>query len=167
MDMTVLQQISYGIYAIGAVKEEKPTGCIVNTLIQLTAEEKPLIAISMNKKNHTYAILKESGRFSVSILSEETPPEVIGRLGFMSGRDKEKFVGLRYMYLDELPVVKENACGYLVADVVGMTDAGTHEIVIGRVTNTRKDMGQIPMTYKYYQEVIKGKAPKNAPTYRG
>lgn len=167
MDMTVLQQLSYGMYVVGAVEEERPTGCIVNTLIQLTAEDQPLIAVSMNKDNYTYKVVKESGKFSVSILSEETPAEVIGRLGFTSGRDKEKFVGLRYMYLDELPIIQESACGYLAADVIKIVDAGTHYVIIGRVISTQKGVAHAPMTYKYYHEVIKGSVPKNAPTYRG
>ena len=44
-------------------------------------------------------------------------------------------------------------------------DCGTHEVVIARLVDTQKGEG-IPMTYAYYHDVIKGKAPKNAPTYR-
>ena len=29
----------------------------------------------------------------------------------------------------------------------------------------RFDIGSKPMTYAYYHEVVKGRAPKNAPTY--
>ncbi len=45
-------------------------------------------------------------------------------------------------------------------------EAATHTVFLGEVidgdvfTNT----GQ-PMTYAYYHQVIKGKSPKNAPTY--
>ena len=35
------------------------------------------------------------------------------------------------------------------------------------LTYTKKENDNIPMTYKYYHEVVKGTAPKNAPTYSG
>ena len=44
-------------------------------------------------------------------------------------------------------------------------DCGTHDIFIGRVTNTKKLSNNKEMTYRYYHEVIKAVAPKNAPTY--
>ncbi|MBN2349036.1 MAG: rubredoxin [Bacteroidales bacterium] len=38
-------------------------------------------------------------------------------------------------------------------------------IFIGEVVNAVKLNSGTPLTYKYYREVRKGKAPKNAPTY--
>ena len=38
--------------------------------------------------------------------------------------------------------------------------------MIARVIDTVQGDG-VPMTYAYYHNVIKGKEPKNAPTYRG
>lgn len=47
-----------------------------------------------------------------------------------------------------------------------MVDNETHMVVLARLINTEKGEGKA-MTYEYYHRVIKGKAPKNAPTYRG
>ena len=165
MDMSVLWKLSYGMYAVGTLDEERPTGCLVNTVVQITSEN-PIIAVSMNKDNFTYKAIKECGKFSISILSEQTSQNTIARLGFCSGCEVDKFDGLEYMYLDGMPIVKENACGYIGAEVISMTETETHFIILGRVTNTMKGVNVDPMTYKYYHEVIKGKAPKNAPTYQ-
>lgn len=167
MDHTVLWKLSYGMYAIGTLDEARPTGCIVNTVIQITSEN-PIIAVSMNKNNYTYQAMKATDRFAVSILSEQTKQNTIAGLGFTSGRDTDKFAGevFEFMYFDGMPVVKENACGYLAADIIGMQETPTHMIILGRVTNAMKGVDYAPMTYKYYHEVIKGKAPKNAPTYQ-
>lgn len=167
MDMSVLWKLSYGMYAIGTLDEERPTGCIVNTVVQITSED-PIIAVSMNKNNYTYEAIKETGRFAVSVLSERTSQNVIAGLGFTSGRDKDKFDGklFEFMYFDSLPVVKENACGYIAADVIGMQETPTHMVILAKITNLMKGAQYEPMTYKYYHEVIKGKAPKNAPTYQ-
>ena len=44
-------------------------------------------------------------------------------------------------------------------------DCGTHDIFIAKVSNCERLNNFTPMTYSYYHKVIKGKAPKNAPTY--
>lgn len=165
MDLSVLWKLSYGMYAVGTLDEERPTGCIVNTVAQITSEN-PVIAVSMNRNNFTYEAMKKTGKFSISILSEQTNPNVIARLGFSSGRNADKFTGFHFMYLDGMPIVKENACGYLTAEIVGMHQVETHDVILGRVLNTMKGIDFSPMTYRYYHETVKGKAPKNAPTYQ-
>ena len=67
MEMSALWKLSYGMYAIGTMDGKRPTGCIVNTVIQITSDN-PVIAVSMNKNNYTYECIKRTGRFSVSIV---------------------------------------------------------------------------------------------------
>ena len=70
-----LRKLSYGLYLIGAMDGERPCGCIVNTVFQVTSEN-PIIATSINKNNYTWELVQKNGRFSVSILSEKTRKEV-------------------------------------------------------------------------------------------
>ena len=83
MDMKVLQNLSYGLYTIGTLKYGRKVGCVVNTVFQVSADP-ALICISMNKDNFTHDCIKEEGRFSVSILSEDTDPAIIRAFGFQS-----------------------------------------------------------------------------------
>ena len=46
-------------------------------------------------------------------------------------------------------------------------EASTHTVFLGEVTGAGVLNDDEPMTYAYYHNVIKGKSPKNAPTYRG
>ena len=48
MDKSVLWKISYGMYALTVMDGERPTGCIINTAVQVTSDN-PTIAISVNK----------------------------------------------------------------------------------------------------------------------
>ena len=64
MDNSTLYKLSYGLYAIGVQKG----ACIVNTVFQITSSPE-VIALSMNKNNATHGLIKEQGRFSVSILN--------------------------------------------------------------------------------------------------
>lgn len=166
MDKSVLWDLSYGMYAIGAKQEGADKGCIVNTVIQITSEN-PIVAVSMNKNNYTCEVIKNSGLFSVSILSEEVDSNVIAELGFSSGRDQEKFKLFETDHTQEgLPIVKQGAVGYLVCQVLNMVDTETHMVILARVKDAFKGTAQKPMTYAYYHSERKGKAPKNAPTYQ-
>lgn len=145
-------------------KDTNNVGCIINTLSQITSEN-PIITISLNKENYTSKIIKKIKKFSISILSEKTSPNIISKFGFSSSQDTDKFLNTDYEEKYNLPIIKENSCGYLICDVIDIIDAETHEIFIARVTKADKTTDLTPMTYKYYREVIKGKAPKKAPTY--
>lgn len=61
--------------------------------------------------------------------------------------------------------MKGKFCGRLILDAINFVDCGTHVIVIGKLVTSYPGEGT-PMTYAYYHRVIKGKAPKNAPTFR-
>ena len=166
MDLSVLWKISYGMYAVSVMDDQRPTGCIVNTVSQITSNEPVMIAVSVNKNNYTYGVIDKTKRFSVSVLSEQTPASVIGALGYASGKDTNKFANINYRVEKGLPLLNANCSGYFTCEVESIVDCGTHGIVLATVTDVYKGSDDVPMTYKYFHEVIKGKAPKNAPTYQ-
>lgn len=165
MDKTALFNLSYGLYAIGVKDNERDCGCIVNTIFQITTVG-PLVALSINKDNYTYDLIKRNRRFTVSILSTATKPEVITALGFLSGCDHDKWQGFNYDYLEGMPIVKENCLSHFVLDVESMYDVETHVVVIAKVSEAINDYQGEAMTYDYYHNVIKGMAPEKAPTYQ-
>lgn len=162
--MEALMDITYGMYVITTKYNGRNIGCFVNTVSQVTAVN-PIVSISINKENYTNEALKNSKRFAVSILSENTSPDVIGRFGFFSSKNTDKFKETKCEVINELPVVMDNICGYVICEVIDVIDAETHDVFLSRVIETKKVNDFTPMTYKYYHEVIKGKSPKTAPTY--
>lgn len=163
IDNNVFRDVSYGMYLV-STKNETSSGCIINTLVQITSTN-PLIAISLNKNNATHNEIVKSKRFAVSVLSEETNQEVIKTFGYFSSKDINKFDNVKYEEKENLPVVLEDISSYLICKVENIIDCETHDIFIGRVELTEKVSNKIPMTYKYYHENRKGTSPKNAPTY--
>lgn len=125
--------------------------------------ENPIVAISMNKNNYTWELLEREGRFAVSILSEKTRKEVIQKLGFVSGRDHDKYEGIDYTMRDGLPVLNEQCCGALICKVVSVTETPTHMVVLASVAEAYELAATVPMTYRYYHEVIRGGAPEERP----
>ena len=161
MDKSTLYKLSYGLYAIGVQKG----ACIVNTVFQITSSPE-VIALSMNKNNATHGLIKEQGRFSVSILNEDISPEIIRTLGFSSSRDTDKFSALPWEEEQGLPVLKKGCAGYLLCEVINSSDLGTHTVFFAKVQDAALAQSGRVMTYEYYHNVIKGNAPKNAPTYQ-
>ncbi len=164
MDLNVLRNISYGVYALTVNDNNRATGCIINTLIQVTSFEPFYMAVCLNKESYTNEVLKRTGKYCVNLLSEQTPRDVIQKLGFSSGRSRDKMTDIKYELSNGLPNILENCCGFLQFEIHSITDVFTHEIIIGKLTDSKSYEG-VPMTYKYYHEIIKGKAPKSAPTF--
>lgn len=165
MDHTVLYDLSYGVYAAGSLDGQRPVGCIANTAFQITSEPATL-AVSLNKLNYTEDCVRRSGYFTLSILSEDTPQEVIATFGFQSSKDTDKFAKVASRRVgDGFPVVAEKAVSYLLCKVVREVDIHTHTLFIGEVVDAGRLEGGTPMTYAYYHKVKKGTTAKNAPTY--
>ena len=165
MDKSALYRLSYGVYIITAKEDDKMSGCTANAAMQITSEPKT-IAVSINRENYTHEVIDRTGRFAISILAQDGDTKLIGKFGFMSSRDRDKFAGVDYIMVDELPVLT-GCCGYLTCKVVDRMEASTHTVFLGEILtyDTEGTTKETPLTYDYYHKVLKGKSPKTAPTY--
>jgi len=165
MDITTLFRLSSGLYIIGTKDDNRDVGCIVNTVVQTTAQPVTLL-VCIHKDNYTNACIKKTKEFAVSILSENIKENIIGTFGFASSRDKDKFSDLPYgLTPSGMPYLKEGVTGFIQCKVTNFIDNYTHTIFIAEVQEAENILNEKPMTYEYYHRVIKGKAPKNASTY--
>jgi len=166
LDLKSLFNLNYGMCIVSSKKDSISNGCIVNTVFQVTPEP-PMIAISVNKQNLTHEYIAESKVFAVSILAEHTPLEFIGRFGFKTGRNIDKFQGLSCRKgVTDAPIVLDNVMGFIEAEVRDAIDVETHTLFIGKIIAAETiDEGKIPMTYTYYRDVKGGRTPRTAATY--
>jgi flavin reductase (DIM6/NTAB) family NADH-FMN oxidoreductase RutF/rubredoxin len=161
-----LFKISYGLYIVSSGGDHKKNGFICNTVFQITAEPAQF-AISCNKNNYTADIIKDVGYMAVSILQQEASKELIGKFGYKSGKDIDKFKGVRYKVGETgVPIVLQDVVAVLEFKLLQTIDIGTHLLFIGELVNGEiiDDKSEL-LTYNYYRNVKKGIAPKNAPTY--
>ena len=164
MNTKIFRNMSYGVYVVGTMDGERPTGCVANSVMQITSSP-ATIAASINHDNYTNQCIEKSGIFSFSIMSETSPADLIGTFGFQTGKDVDKFKGVDYELIAGAPVLK-NTCGYVVCKVVDKMETSTHTVFLGEVIEADVYDTSVPeMTYSYYHKVVKGKSPKNAPTY--
>lgn len=168
MDMNAFFDMSYGLFILGALREDgTPTGCTVNTVFQLTSQP-PTLAISLNHQNYTNEVLKGSGRVAVNILDQNTPMDVIGTFGFRSGRDTDKFAqAAHHATPGGLPVLDEHICGWMECQVRDTLELSTHTLFVVEVVDAQRVGGGAvpPMSYEYYRVNKNGTVPKTAPHY--
>lgn len=158
MNLSALHSISYGLYILTAREKDFDNGCVINTLNQVTSQP-PRISITVNKQNHTHDMIAASGKFNVSILSQDAPFEVFQRFGFQSGRDVDKTIGCDYLERSENGIIRlsryANAC--LSGQVIQQVELGTHTMFIADLVGAEVlDKGS-PMTYSYYHANVKPK----------
>jgi flavin reductase (DIM6/NTAB) family NADH-FMN oxidoreductase RutF/rubredoxin len=168
MNTLALTNLTYGVFVLASKKQDKLAGCIINCALQ-TAANPPTIAVCVNRSNFTNSAIKESGLFSVSILSEAIDPKLIGLFGFKSSKDIDKFAGLNYEKTSQgLPVLSKDINAWLACKVIDQKELSSHTMFFGEtIDGDIKECPAPPMTYAYYHKVVKGKVPPTAPTYQG
>ena len=166
MNIEAFYKISYGLYAVCSKSGSKLNGYISNTVFQVTSEPAQF-ALSCSKNNFTTSIISESKAFSISVLEKETGPNIIGTFGYRSGKDTDKFKDIKFKTgKTGSPILIDNVIAWFECRVVASHDVGSHILFIGELIDSELCMpGKEPLTYAYYRDIKKGKAPKNAPTY--
>ena len=161
-----LFKLSYGMCIISSKKDGAINGCTVNTVFQLTPEP-PRVAVSLNKQSLTHEFITASGVFAVSVLAEGTDLGFIGRFGFRTGREMDKFERLKYQTgRTGAPIVLDNAVSFIEVEVAEAIDLDTHTLFIGKIVACDDiDDSKIPMTYTYYRDIKGGRTPRTAATY--
>ena len=162
IDNTSAFKLSYGLFVLTARDGSKDNGCIINTAQQITSSPFK-ICVTVNKNNYTHDMIKKTGVFNISVLTESVPFSVFEHYGFKSGRDTEKISGSSMLR-------GENGVVYLAAfsnafisgKVVNEIDCGTHTMFIADVTEANTLSDEPSVTYQYYFDNIKPKKKEQA-----
>lgn len=163
MDNKTMYKLTYGLFVLTSCYDGKDSGCIINTAGQVTSEPNR-ISIAVNKANFTHDLVKKSGKFNISILSEEASFDIFKHFGFQSGRDVDKFEGYKdcERSANNLYYVTAGTNGYISATVEQEIDLGSHTMFIALVDDMEVLSSVPSATYSYYQSSIKPKPEKPA-----
>ena len=74
-------KLTYGLFVLSVNDGVKDNGCIVNTVSMLTENPKR-ITVYVNKLNYTEQMIRKSGVFNVSVLTESSPFDIFRQFGF-------------------------------------------------------------------------------------
>ncbi len=158
-----MHNIGYGLYILTAKENEKQNGCIINTLIQLTSTPNR-VSIAVNKQNYTHDMILRTGKFNVSLLTENTPFDVFKNFGFQSGHDCDKFADFKNYKeaANGINYITDYTNSYLSATVESTIDLGTHTLFIALVDDGEVLSKETSLTYAYYHKNIKPRPEKTS-----
>ena len=156
-DLTALFNIGYGLYVVTSNDGQKDNGLIVNTVTQVTNTPNR-IAVTINKQNYSYHVIKQTGVMNVNCLDVSAPFSVFQNFGFQSGRTADKFADIDEFRSDNgLRFLPRYINSFMSLKVENYIDLDTHGMFICAVTEARVISDKETMTYTYYQNNVKPK----------
>ncbi len=156
-DLSALFNIGYGLYVVTSNDGKKDNGLIVNTITQVTNTPNR-IAVTINKENYSHHVIKQTGKMNVNCLSVDAPFTVFEQFGFKSGRQTDKFEGLKPLRSDNgLAFLPRYINSFMSLEVEQYIDLDTHGMFICSITEARVISSAETMTYTYYQNNVKPK----------
>ena len=158
MNQKAMYRLSYGLFVLTARIGGKDNGCIINTAAQVTSSPNR-ISITVNKDNLTHDMIRCSGAFNLSVLSEKAGFEIFRHFGFQSGRTADKFEGYTACKrsANGLCYITGGTNAFFSARVEQTLDLGTHTLFIASVEDMEVLSADPSATYAYYQASIKPK----------
>ena len=166
MDKSAFFKLTYGLYIITTQYNEHFAGCVVNTVVQATAEENPKLLVTVNKENDTNKTMKKSKKVNISVLSQDADMLLIGKFGFRSSKDFNKLEGTENILGNNgIPIVTQAVSSYIEAEIIGEVDCKTHTVFILEAKEAKILNDKQVLTYDYYHNVIKGKTPQKASSF--
>lgn len=162
MNKKAMYNLTYGLFVLTTRIGDKDNGCIINTAGQVTSTPNR-ISITVNKGNLTHDMIRYSGVFNLSVLSEKAGFDVFRHFGFQSGRAEDKFDGYAACRrsTNGLCYITEGTNAFISAKVEQTIDLGTHTMFIASVEDMEVLSADASATYAYYQSSIKPKPEKN------
>jgi rubrerythrin len=159
MDKSALYNIGYGLYVLTSNENNRDNGCMINTFMQVSSDDKPVCVICVNKQNYTHDMIRETGKFNVSVLTTDTSIDVIKHFGFQTGKNVDKFVNFNEVDRAENGILflTKYTNTYMSFHVVESYDFSTHTMFRAELSDAVVLGKTETLTYSYYQKYIKPK----------
>lgn len=136
---TTLGRFATGITVVTTRVGEEVHGMTVNAFMSVSLKP-PLVLVSIDRKAKGNALLRQSGRYGVSILADDQHHHS----NHFAGRVQLEHA-VRLIDVHGIPLV-EGALAHLVCRVVDIVEAGDHTLFIGEVEHLAHREGK-PLLY--------------------
>lgn len=136
-----------GGVSIVTVASGKRRGGLTATSMTSLSADPPSLIVCIKQGSSGIALLRESGRFGVSILGEGHSSIADTFAGRDGRRGAERYHGAEWIETPDAPPVLADALASFDCTVENMIDQFSHTIVIGRVTASRARGGDGALVY--------------------
>ncbi len=153
MNTDAVKNIEGGIYMLSARDGAYDDGCIISKAMQIS-EEPARFIVSVSKDSKTCEIIKKTGRFNLTVLTEDVPEETISHFGEETGKEKDKFTDNAIVERSANGIYYLNSYSnsFISAKVMEEKDMGNYILFISDVTDSRIFNNSPSLSYSEYKE---------------
>ena len=158
IDNAAMFKLSYGLFALFTKDKNGIDNASINNSFFQVSDSPNLVMLSVNKANYSAKTIQESGKFNISVLTENVDYELIKRFGFQSGRDTKKTEGVENILNraeNGICYLTSMANAYFECTVKETIDCGNHLLFIASVDAAKTLTADASLTYAYYFAHIK------------
>lgn len=138
----VLGHFPTGVVVIAALVDGRPAGLSVNSFTAVSLDP-PLVAFCANRRSASWAAIRRSGSFCVSVLGEGQ--EALSRI--FATRGTAKFDGVGWSAADSGSPLLDGALAWVDCDIEAVHAGGDHEICVGRVRSLGVEREDGPLVF--------------------
>lgn len=130
----LLRNLTSPVVAITSERKGKKNGMISDAAVRASiVPSVPRLSVYIHKFNHSHDMIFETGRFGLHLLHTRQF-DVVRRLGFFSGRDRDKLAEIpHHKGKSGVPVLDE-CFAYFECSVANVMDTGSSTLFLGDVT---------------------------------
>ena len=131
--VNVLKKIPYPVTVVTVGTGGAENGLTVSWISQVSFDP-PMILFSIDKNHYSNLPLSGSGSFVVNLLKTDQKP-MAGHCAAQSMQGEDKIDKYPTREAENGGLILSDALGYLDCEVVNTVEAGSHTLVIGKVTD--------------------------------
>ena len=158
VDNAAMFKLSYGLFALFTKDKNGIDNASINNSFFQVSDNPNLVMLSVNKATYSAKTIQESGKFNISVLTENVDYELIKRFGFQSGCDTKKTEGVENILNraeNGICYLTSMANAYFECTVKETIDCGNHLLFIASVDVAKTLTEDASLTYAYYFAHIK------------
>lgn len=150
----LLRQLTTPVVAITSARNEQRNGMISDGAVRFSiVPDIPRLLVQVNKWHLTHELVSETGRFAVHLLRRDQL-DVVTRLGFASGRERDKLTDLpHHLGATGCPIL-DDCFAWFDCTVVNRMDTGISTAFLGQAVDVGRGTGEEVLEPAHLREAL-------------
>jgi len=147
MTYELLRNLTSPVVAVTSRRGNKLNGMISDGAVRASiVPDIPRLGVFIHKFNYSHDLIYQTGAFALHVLHAEQVP-LVQRLGFVSGRDRDKLDDVPHTLGTKtgVPILADCYC-WFECTVGNVMDTGSSTFFMGEVVETGRGPGSLVMT---------------------
>jgi 3-hydroxy-9,10-secoandrosta-1,3,5(10)-triene-9,17-dione monooxygenase reductase component len=140
----VMRGYPHGVSVLTVDLDGERMGVTIGSLVSLSLEP-PLVGVSIGKEASSYELLRQSGRFAISLLADDQ--DALAQHFARGVPPIAHWTGISTREGELGPPLIEGAVGWLECRIWAEHDAGDHTLFVGEVMHAARDQSKQPLLY--------------------